>query len=497
MAAAVLLAIAGCGDAGVGAHADPSSAGGNWPAPNGDLSNTRHVGGPIDASSVARLHVAWTMPIGGYATTPIVVDGVVYTQDLRSNVYALDLHDGRVRWRHAYEEPNIGPNGVNVADGRVFGATTTHAFALDAGTGRELWVRKLIRNKLEGIDMAPGYDDGTVYLSTVPAGLVSAYEGGARAVLWAIDAATGRTKWKWAETPADLWGRPDVNSGGGLWHTPAFDRAGNVYISTANPAPIIGTKRFPWASSRPGANRWTDSIVKLDTRTGHPVWARQVLPHDLYDWDLECPVILRQVEGRSVALVAGKMGFVYEFDAATGEQLWKRSVGLHNGHDDDNLRVLRGGAPPRMPDKILPGILGGVETQMAADETTVYVPVNNLPAVVRSQTEISVPNSVDGTGELVALDLATGRVRWDRKLPQAEYGGATVVNDLVFTPTYEGTLWALDTRSGRIVWRSRLPAGTDAPVAVAGDTLLAAGSVPLEGGGMTEIVAYRLRARRP
>jgi alcohol dehydrogenase (cytochrome c) len=484
---ATVLAARGCGED----HGDRGPSGRaatSWPAPNADLANTRSVGGPIDASTVNRLKVAWKVPVEGYAATPIVVHGVVYAQDLESNVYALDLRSGRTRWIHIFGVHDFGPNGVNVGGGRVYGATVTRAFALDARTGRLLWARKLIRNREEGIDMAPGYAAGTVYVSTVPVGR----KGGARGVLWAIDGATGRTRWRWGEVPAGLWGRPRVNSGGGVWHTPAFDVGGQLYASIANPAPLIGTRQLPWGSSRPGANRWTNSLVKLDAATGKLVWGRQVLPHDLYDWDLECPPILTRANGTPIVVTAGKMGFVYAFERAGGRLLWKRSVGVHNGHDRDALRALHGGAGLRTPERIFPGVLGGVETQMAVDDGTVYVPVNNLPAVVESQTESSIPNSAEGTGEVVALDVATGRVRWTRKLPEAEYGGATVVNDLVFTTTYEGMLWALDIHGGRVVWSSRLPAGTIAPVAVAGDTLLTAASIPLRVGQVPEIVAYRL-----
>jgi outer membrane protein assembly factor BamB len=218
-----------------------------------------------------------------------------------------------------------------------------------------------------------------------------------------------------------------------------------------------------------------------------------VLPHDIYDWDLECPVILRRAGGRDVALVAGKMGWVFAFDAASGALLWKRPVGLHNGHDHDALKALHGGAGLHLGAKILPGVLGGVETQMAADGRTLYVPVNNLPATVVSQTLIApAEESDEGSGEMVALDIASGRVRWDRKLPESEYGAATVVNELAFTTTVGGKLWALDARTGGVVWRAQLRAGTIAPVAVAGGTVITASSYPFARGQVSEIVAYRL-----
>jgi outer membrane protein assembly factor BamB len=478
------LTLIGCGDSG----STSSSSGASWPAPNGDAGNHRRATGSIDAASVDRLEVAWRLPLSAaYAATPIVLDGVVYTQDLLSNVYAIDLANGRLRWRRDYEEGTIGPNGVNVVDGRVLGATRTRAFALDAESGRQLWSTMLARHPGDAIDMAPGYADGTVYVSTAVAG------AGAVGTLWALDADTGRARWNWRQVPENVWGAPDVNSGGGLWHPPAFDREGALYVSTANPLPFPGARGRPWGTSRPGPNRWTNSIVKLDADSGRLLWARQVLPHDVYDWDLEGPVILDRVDGQQLAITAGKMGVVYAFDADSGRLRWRRPVGLHNGHDDDNLLALRGRYHPRGPRKVLPGWWGGVETQMASDGKVVYAPVNDLPTVYTSGEDLTPPDPNDGTGRMVAIDIATGRIRWDHRLPRTPYGAATISNDLVFTTTFDGTVWALARGSGEVVWRTSLSYPTNAPVAVAGDTLIAAASVPFEGQA-PELVAYRLDA---
>jgi outer membrane protein assembly factor BamB len=480
------LVVAGCGDSGGTAGSSQSAA--SWAAPNGDAANHRRATGSIDAASVDHLSVAWRLPLAaGYAATPIVVDGVVYTQDLQSNVYAIGLADGRLRWRHDYQQTDIGPNGVNVVGGRVFGATQTSAFALDAESGRQLWSTLLAHHPGDAIDMAPGYSDGLLYVSTAVAG------GGAVGTLWALDADTGEARWSWKQVPEDLWGDPGVNSGGGLWHPPAFDDDGALYVSIANPLPFPGVRGRPWGTSRPGPNRWTNSLAKLDAATGRLRWARQVLPHDLYDWDLQLPPILDRVDGRLVVLTGGKMGVVYAFDADSGRLIWKRPVGLHNGHDDDNLLALRGRYHPRGPQKVLPGWWGGVETQMASDGAVVYAPVNDLPTVFTSGEALTPPNAADGTGRMVAIDIASGRVRWDRRLPRTPYGAATISNDLVFTTTYDGTVWALARDSGEVVWRTRLAFGTNAPLVVAGDILIAAASVPLEGQ-QPQLVAYLLDA---
>jgi outer membrane protein assembly factor BamB len=209
---------------------------------------------------VSTLGVAWTLPItahgafGAYATTPVAANGVLYTQDLDSNVQAINLTSGKVIWTHKYNSPNEGPNGLTFANGNLYGATNRAAFSLDAATGKQLWTKTLVRNASEGIDMAPGYNDGAVYVSTVPGNPNTFYAGNGQAVLWALDASTGTTRWKFDEVPANLWSsaHKNINSGGGMWNPPSFDTQGNLYIGVSNPAPFTGSAKFPWGSSRPG-----------------------------------------------------------------------------------------------------------------------------------------------------------------------------------------------------------------------------------------------------
>ena len=73
----------------------------------------------------------------------MMVNGVVYIQDLDANVYALDLATGKLRWEHQFNTPEVsgpGPDGVAVADGRVYGDTPYTVFALSTATGEPVWV---------------------------------------------------------------------------------------------------------------------------------------------------------------------------------------------------------------------------------------------------------------------------------------------------------------------------------------------------------------------
>jgi outer membrane protein assembly factor BamB len=477
-----------------------------WELPGGSAQNTRDVGGPINASNVSTLGVAWTVPItasgtfGAYATTPVVSGGVVYTQDLASNVYAINLATGKLLWTKKYNSPDEGPNGVTVANGTVYGATEDSAFALQAATGEQLWIKKLSRNGNEGIDMAPGYHNGTVYVSTVPGNAKSFYAGNGQAILWALNAETGATKWKFEQVPANLWSskNTNINSGGGLWNPPTFDSQGNLYIGIANPAPWPGTAKFPWGSSRPGPNLYTDSIVKLNGETGKLMWYYQLTPHDIFDHDLEDAPILSTDNGTPIVIDGGKGGILVAVNAETGKLVWKLPVGVHNGHDETNLEAEKGNySNLKLPLTVEPGDLGGIESQLASDGTTVYAAVNNLAVKFKGQSDAEgeFPAGIaGGTGDLVAVNEATGKLGWDDKLPSSPYGAATLANNVVFTTTFNGSLYAFESTTGKELWKTQLSAGTNAPVMVVGDTLITAGSFPLAPGQKALIIAYRLGA---
>src|SRR3954462_5194178 len=335
-AAVALAATAGQASAAVGQPPPEWAANaGAWPAHNYDLANTRATTQtPINSQTVSQLKPRWTFAFkgasgfGAFASTPISLNGTVYLQDLNSNVYALDRTTGKVKWQHTFDKPSVGPNGVAFGNGRIYGATATDAFALDAQTGHTLWTRKLTRNSHEGVDMTPQVFDGTVLLSTVPGNISNFYAGDGDGIVWALDAATGRPKWTF-NTIADgakLFGHAKINSGGGLWYPPSVDSQGRVFISVANPAPLYGTKTFPNGSSRPGPNLYTNSLVALDGQTGKRIWFRQTVRHDVRDYDLQIPAITTTVPMAGVpteiVLVAGKMGKVFAYKAADGTPLW-------------------------------------------------------------------------------------------------------------------------------------------------------------------------------
>jgi alcohol dehydrogenase (cytochrome c) len=415
--------------------------------------------------------------------SPVVDQGVAYIQDPLSNVEAIDIESGEVLWEKSYGIPAGGPHGVIAGAGRIYGAVSGKAFALDAATGEQIWSTELVGGTSETITMAPGYHDGRVYVATAPGS-----EGGEVGVLWALDADSGKKIWHFDNVPKSLWGHPEINYGGGIFYPPAFDGEGSMYAGISHAGPIPGTAEYPWGKSRPGRNLYSDSIVKLNEKTGAVQWHYQITPHGLCNGYLVSPVIARS-GGRKVVLGAGVSGIVVAIDQKTGELLWRRPVGVHNGHDNDGLVAMRGEyGRLKMPMTIYPGIYGGVAAPLSVQGSTVFVPVVNGGTRLVSQTKIKELGRP--TGELVALDVGTGAIRWKHSFPTSVFGPTTPTNDLVFANTYDGTLFAFKTDSGKQVWRQKVSSPTEGGMAISGDTLLLrAGSPAVE---VPRLISYRL-----
>ena len=459
---------------------------GEWTAPNGDLAGTRTaLSSSIDGGNVATLRIAWRFRYpsragfsGIAASTPLARDGVVYVQDLNSNVYALDAESGRRLWTRRFEVENGGPNGLALAGRRVFGNTTTSTFALEATSGRILWQTELGDPPATPITIAPAVAGDIVFTST------TAQRPGARGGLVALDATSGAVLWRF-DTIEDPWRFPDA-FGGGAWQTPTVDEDGRVYWGIANPSPWGGTAERPNGGSYPGPTRYTGSLLVLEGRTGALAWFDQVTPHDIRDYDFQNPPVL----AGDLVVGAGKAGRVLAWNRKSEERVWEAEVGLHR-----NDR----GPLPATRISVCPGFLGGVETPLAVADARVFVPVVDLcyPESNRGSGNLGFyrVEPATGKGRFAALDLASGRLLWERRLPQPVFGCATVSNDVVFTSTYDGRLYGFDTETGQTLWEAQAPAGINACPAIAGDLLLVQAGTDhpsFDEAPPLGLVAYRL-----
>ena len=462
-----------------------------WPLPGRDYANSRaRSDSTITTATIDRLEPVWTAPLPGsgpYGTassTPVIVDGVVYAQDLASDVRAIDMKTGAVRWTHKFGSFAIGPNGPAVGYGRVYVASSSSEItALDIKTGDELWTTKITAGATDGVDIQPTVVGGLVLAATVPVSLKGQYKGGDRGVLWALDAKTGEKVWTFDTIKSpDLWGHPELNSGGGASYPPAVDvERGLVYWGVANPAPFAGTKEFPKGTSRPGANLYTDSVVALHVRTGRLAWYHQGVPHDLFDQDLQLTAIATRANGAASVIGTGKLGRVLALDPGTGKLQTDTPVGLHQNDDPATFDG---------PKEVLPGFFGGVETPPAVADGVVYAAVLNAPSTEEPDVNHALGGTKLGTmpGEVAAVDVSTGKVLWHTQIDGDPLGGALVLSDLVLTGTYQGSIVALDRATGRVVRTFAAPGGINGWPAATKDTIV----WPIGMGANPGLVAYRL-----
>jgi alcohol dehydrogenase (cytochrome c) len=474
-----------------------STPSGSWPFPNADIDNTRQApGSVISAANVSQLQPAWTFPItskpdggtGALAMSPVVVSGVVYIQDMQANVYALDLATGKLKWEHKFNTTELGgpgPDGVAVTNGRVYGDTPYTAFALSAATGKPVWVDRHLLTKSQGVfEIQPQAVGGRVYLASA---LGTGPGGG---ILLALNSATGKVVWKFNTMVGS-----DVPAAGGAWEPPLVRSDGSVTFGIGNPY-----ESAAMAIAHPNRLLYADSDVSLDAATGKLRWYYQAVPNDFMDHDLQTSPIAASINGTSVDIAAGKMGYVYAINAQTGALLWKTPVGVHNGNDNDSALAMQHKLHLTAPFTLEPGWLGGVLSNPAVADGTVYVSAVDEAITYTKLTQYLGPDLPHAaTGDIEALNLATGAVEWDTKLPEMALGAVTVSNDLVFSTLYGGELIALNRTTGAIVYRHQLPTSTNAPLVIAGNTVIVSAGDPytvsalgarLGGNGKAQVVAY-------
>jgi PQQ-dependent dehydrogenase (methanol/ethanol family) len=491
---------------------------GQWTRPAKSFSSLRYSGlDQINTSNVAKLQPAWTFETGvlrGQEAAPIVANNTLYVVTPYPNIlYALDLTRPGAPPRWEYEpKPDASAQGVACcdvvnrgavyADGKVIITTLDdHVVAVDANTGKEIWKTKVGSIDIgETLTMAPLVVHDKVLVGN------SGGEMGVRGWLAALDLATGKQAWRAYSTgpdsevligdrfrpfyksdsgkdlgvktwPSDAW----KIGGGSVWGWISYDPALNlIYYGTANPG--------PWnPDQRPGDNKWTSTIFARDPDTGEAVWAYQMTPHDMHDYDGVNELVLVDLPWkgamRKVLLHPDRNGRMYVLDRATGELLSAEPY----GHITTTLGVdLRTGRPNPNPATkpvvgkvvrdICPASPGAKDWQPSAFSPRtglLYIPHQNLC----QDSESLEASYIAGTpyvgmnvrmqagpggnrGVFTAWDPVNARPAWEIKENFPVWSGALVTaGDVVFYGTMDGWFKAVDAHTGKLLWQYKTGSG--------------------------------------
>jgi glucose dehydrogenase len=318
----------------------------NWPSYGNDPGAMRYSSlRQIHAGNVGRLGAAWTFRTGkpGSEAVPIVVDGVMYVT-APDGVYALVPETGELLWKHDASPVALRGlafwKGAGGLHSRVFTGNGPFLLALDAATGKpvpgfgdegHLDLKKGVLGELK---------DGRYSLNSPPAVFgdvvitgCSNGEGspsaGAYGDIRGWDTKTGKLLWTFHTVPrpgeagSETW-PPNAwknRSGTNVWGFFTIDaKRGIVYAPLGSP-----TSDF-YGADRVGDGLYGNSLVALDARTGEIKWYRQVVHHDLWDYDIAAPPALFDIRrgGRVIPAVAqiSKMGLLFVFNRVTGEPVY-------------------------------------------------------------------------------------------------------------------------------------------------------------------------------
>jgi alcohol dehydrogenase (cytochrome c) len=307
---------------------------GEWPTYNGHVNGNRYSAlSQITSANVSRLRPKWTFTLPNAAqlqVTPVVVDGVMYVT-AANDLYALDAGSGRQIWNYRRLRTRglsgVAARGVNrgvaVAGERVF-MTTDHAHlvALNRATGALLWETTMADWRQNYNGTGAPLVVGDLVISGIAGG-----DEGVRGFVAAYDQATGKEVWRFWAVPArgepgsETWkGSAIDHPGAATWMTGSYDpELGTLYWAIGNPGPdMIGDDRL-------GDNLYSDSVVALDVKTGRRKWHFQFTPHDVHDYDAQQPLVLVdapwQGKPRKLLVQANRNGYFYVLDRTSGEFL--------------------------------------------------------------------------------------------------------------------------------------------------------------------------------
>ena len=487
-----------------------AAQGGDWTTYGGNDWNQRYSTlKQISTSNVAQLvprkiFQTGITRLGSFENTPIVQNGVMYVTTPYNTAMAYDLNTNKELWRYDHKLGTTifccGPNnrGVAIHGGAhvYMGTLDAHLVALDAKTGKVLWDKEVA-------DPAFGYSITHAPLvvgDNIIVG-VSGGEYGIRGHVTAYNAGSGEQVWRWYSIPApngdptfdekapngwwgtwattaeeadlhrdiakekadsakyaDAWQR----GGGGVWMTPAYDKESNtLYVTVGNPSPDLD------GSVRPGDNLYTDGVVAIDATSGKTKWYYQTVPHDVWDLDAVSPPVVTKLGNQKVVVHAGKTGWMYVLDAGTGKLVRKST----NFVPHENIFAL----PTPEGTRMLPGANGGAEwSPIAIDPNLNYAFVAALHQPMHYKVHsapwekgrlwlgsafVAIPGE-EQYGLYSAVDLKTGKIAWQNKVPQPMMGGAlATAGGLTFTGEGNGNFNAYDSKSGKLLWQFNGGAG--------------------------------------
>lgn len=422
----------------------------------------------LRVEDVPQLELKWAYAYPGALrarSQPSVGFGAIFVGSQDGSVYALDMQTGCAHWR--IQASGEVRTGVVLADGvdggppvAMFGDILARLYAVNALTGEPIWQFKVDDHPSATLTATPAVAGDNLLVNVSSLEVTAAADPNYacctfRGKTLAVDIATGDVIWTHfaiPQPPAEV-ARTRVDtpvlapSGAPIWASPTIDHTrGRIYVGTGENY-----------SSPADSN--SDAVIAIDLQTGERVWSRQTFSGDA--WNVACMfadnpncpeedgpdldhgssvLLVDTPEDRQVLVAGLKDGHVIGLDPDNeGALLWRTKVG-------------RG------------SIQGGVHFGLAAEGSTVYVPINDMNDTRNGDTL----SSADARPGVSAIDAATGELLWQQvqqnvcpeslafcdpgiSAPVTAFPGAVVAGHLdgflrIYAKSDGDLLWEYDTK---------------------------------------------------
>jgi quinoprotein glucose dehydrogenase len=263
----------------------------------------------INRTNVKQLKVAWSYPTGDgnkYLFNPIVVDGTMYVLAHDHSIVALDAATGKELWIHPTDAKAtlITNRGINYwesadrSDRRLPFAANNFLQEIDARTGKTILdfgkngrvdLREGLGRDPESLSLVQSTTPGRLFEDLLILGSATneEYESGPGDIR-AYNVRTGSLAWIFHTVP-----HPG-EFGYETWPKDAWKSVGgaNAWSGLSVDAkrgivfiPTASPKYNFYGADRAGANLFGDCLIALNARTGKLIWYFQMVHHDIWDYD--------------------------------------------------------------------------------------------------------------------------------------------------------------------------------------------------------------------
>jgi alcohol dehydrogenase (cytochrome c) len=215
--------------------------------------------------------------------------------------------------------------------------------------------------------------------------------------------------------------------------------------------------------------------VALNPDTGELVWYFQPSPHDVHDWDaVQTPILIDgdfKGKPRKLLAQASRNGFFIVLDRATGEHLLTSpfiETTWSTGIDERGRPIADPKANPSPAGSLAaPGSDGAtnwMSPSFSLQTSLFYVNAHRLFSIYYRTIDGKVEGwggrdqNLWGDSTLRALDYKTGKVVWNHEIGEGEAftGMMTTAGHLLFGGDTTGNLLALDPATGKTLWHLNL-----------------------------------------